>query len=188
MLWLLLPGTLSAVQYNSVARAAADTARRYTWVRETTPNRSPQIDTWCKKMGMPNGVYWCLISVWNWFDNAAHAQGVKNPLPKLASVNRMLAYANSLGSGLKVIPVRANFGANATAQKGDIFCMTANSRTDPALIGKWWNGHTGIVEQDLKQYVATIEGNTNGGGSRNGDRVAERTRNKNTLLAFIRVL
>ena len=78
-----------------------------------------------------------MVFVWNMFNNSAHAQSVKNLLPKLASVNRMLAYANSLGSGLKVVPVHTNFGANATAQKGDIFCMTSTSRTDPALIGKW---------------------------------------------------
>jgi len=41
-----------------------------------------------------------------------------------------------------------------------------------------WTGHAGIVSEVVNENIfKSIEGNTSGAGSRNGDRVAENTRN-----------
>ena len=53
-------------------------------------------------------------------------------------------------------------------------------------VGQLWNGHTGFTTENYGNYQATIEGNTNKAGSRNGDRVAERERPTNSILAVIR--
>jgi hypothetical protein len=39
-----------------------------------------------------------------------------------------------------------------------------------------WQGHAGIVTNVLDSYMETVEGNTNAGGSREGDVVAKKTR------------
>lgn len=42
-----------------------------------------------------------------------------------------------------------------------------------------WQGHAGIVTEVHDGYMETVEGNTNGGGSREGDMVAAKTRKYN---------
>lgn len=44
-------------------------------------------------------------------------------------------------------------------------------------------GHTGLIEKVSGDFAVTIEGNTNNGGSRDGDGVYRRRRLLNTLLA-----
>jgi hypothetical protein len=44
-------------------------------------------------------------------------------------------------------------------------------------------GHTGLVEKVSGDFAITIEGNTNNGGSRDGDGVYRRRRLLSTLLA-----
>jgi hypothetical protein len=60
--------------------------------------------------------------------------------------------------------------------------------SDPSLIGGAWTGHTFVIREDLGNRVATTEGNTNNDGSRNGYRVANRMRNKSSILAVIRII
>lgn len=42
-----------------------------------------------------------------------------------------------------------------------------------------WQGHAGIVTKVYDNYMETVEGNTNSGGSREGDVVAQKTRKYN---------
>jgi hypothetical protein len=49
-------------------------------------------------------------------------------------------------------------------------------------------GHTGIVEKVTGDSIITIEGNTNGGGSREGIGVFSRRRKISELRGIIRVL
>jgi len=52
-----------------------------------------------------------------------------------------------------------------------------------------WQGHAGIVSSALNQKsFKSIEGNTSGGGSRNGDRVFEHIRNTNVKSSGLNVL
>lgn len=47
--------------------------------------------------------------------------------------------------------------------------------------------HVGIVIRDLGSKIVTVEGNTNGAGSREGDGVYQKTRNKSIARNFIRI-
>ena len=44
---------------------------------------------------------------------------------------------------------------------------------------KTWKGHAGIVKMLSNEFIHTIEGNTNGEGSRNGDQYMEKIRKYN---------
>lgn len=61
-------------------------------------------------------------------------------------------------------------------QPGDIFIMD---------FGKGL-GHTGIVERADKDFIYTIEGNTNDDGSREGYEVARRKRPRSKIKGYIR--
>ena len=91
-----------------------------------------------------------------------------------------------MGSGLQVIAQSSEFRGDQL-RPGDIFILRADGRTDPALIGKASNGHTGIVVRSSVSVTETVEGNTSALGSRNGDRVAARARSPSSFLAVIRI-
>lgn len=48
--------------------------------------------------------------------------------------------------------------------------------------------HVGIVIRDSGSKIITVEGNTNGEGSREGDGVYQKTRNKSIARNFIRIM
>lgn len=60
-----------------------------------------------------------------------------------------------------------------TAKKGDIVMFTFS--------------HVGIVVSDNGKTIQTVEGNTNGSGSREGDGVYFKTRNKSLVKNFVRI-
>jgi hypothetical protein len=180
----------------SLCKAVIDTAETYLYVREVyykgqAINRSPEIDLWTKKIGLPvpklwykEGFYWCEIYVWNIVDKVYKAKGKKNPLMKTASVSAQLRYANKIGSGLIVIRMKL-IGANKLISKGDIFCIKAGKSIDKD-IGKLWAGHTGFIKKPKGNKSETNEGNTNKYGSRNGDRVGNKERYNSEFLAVIK--
>ncbi len=172
----------------SPAKLLVDTALSYTFVRETPgrANHSPVIDPWQKKVTGTTGIYWCMVYVWKMTSLVARSVHLPNPLLRTASCYKQLAWANSLGSGLQVIAQSAEFRGDLL-RPGDIFIMCAGGRTDPALIGRGFNGHTGIVVNSSSTTTQTVEGNTSVGGSRNGDRVAARARSPSSFLAVIRI-
>jgi cell wall-associated NlpC family hydrolase len=62
---------------------------------------------------------------------------------------------------------------SAKAQAGDIVMYTFS--------------HVGIVISDNGKTIQTVEGNTNGEGSREGDGVYFKTRNKSLVKRFVRI-
>lgn len=66
------------------------------------------------------------------------------------------------------------FPDNAKAKAGDIVVYDFS--------------HVGIVIRDLGSKIVTVEGNTNGAGSREGDGVYQKTRNKSIARNFIRIV
>ena len=182
ILILLLPTSLCCAQLPKVAVCRAES---YLYVREKPANRSPQIDYFNKTAGAALGSYWCMSFVYTVYNEASKLQGVKNPLLRTASVSNQLKYAKRLGSKLKVINYKG-FGLK-TAKVGDIGCMKSGT-FGIEDIGKLWSGHTFLVLSEQYDKFLTIEGNTNYLGSRNGDRVAKKSRNKNSVLALIRAL
>lgn len=156
-----------------------DTARKYTYVRETHgANRSPIIDVWNNIAGVARGSSWCMSFVYNMYKKAG---GTK--LTRTGSVWRQVDHADSYGSGLMCYDAD-DYGFSA--KRGDIGCMS-NKGTNDNLIGQSWFGHTYIVIRDaINGWVATIEGNTNNNGSREGNGVYERSRHVSKTLCFIR--
>ncbi len=127
-----------------------------------------------------------MVYVWKMASKVAVSLRMSNPLLRTASCYRQLAWASSLGSGLQVIAHSAEFNGDLL-RPGDIFISRADGRTDPELIGRASNGHTGIVVSSSSNITQTVEGNTNTLGSRNGDRVAARARSPSSFLAVIRI-
>lgn len=167
----------------SFASALADSMSRFIGHRETGINRSNLIDKWNINAGVPPGSFWCASFIYAQSAHVAKARAMENPLKKTASVAQQLRYAKCYGTRLLIIKV----GYGIQLQKGDLGCIKSGKRYGERDIGGLWSGHIYAVREQKIESVKTIEGNTNAGGSRNGDRVAERIRNTKDAVAFIRI-
>lgn len=118
--------------------------------REDAPNSGLMIDQYLRSVGLEPGNSWCATFVHWCFQMAANALGMLNPCPKTGGVLRLWELAPD--EAKVTAPVR-----------GAIIIMDH---------GKG-HGHTGIVESvNGGGLIETVEGNTNRGGSREGDSVA----------------
>lgn len=126
-------------------------------------NRGKQVEKYLRSVGLGGGYPWCMAFVYWCVNEAAREQGVKNPLKKTGGVLAQLTAMQSK--------------ANTTPKPGCIFIMDYGS-------GK---GHTGFVESVDGQYVNTIEGNTNGSGSRVGGKVMRQRRHISKIRSFIHI-
>lgn len=127
------------------------------------PNRGPQVDKYLRSAGLDpdngpaSGWPWCAAFV-RWCHQQA---GVESP--KTASVRRLA----DLGNNSRVMSPRA----------GDVFVHVNADGT----------GHCGFVVRELRNGdLETIEGNTNGLGSREGNMVAIRQRHRDYCHGFLR--
>jgi hypothetical protein len=139
---------ISVLEVRALLRIAASQIG----VREQRTNRT-KYGRW---YGM-NGQAWCAMFV-SWV--GAHA-GVLLP-----AINSHRGFAG-------VVSAR-NF-----ARKNNLLTKTPRAGSVFLIIGRNGKGHTGLVESInwSRRTITTIEGNTNVGGSRNGDGVYRRTRN-----------
>jgi hypothetical protein len=129
------------------------------------PNRGPQVDQYLQRVGKDptKGAYsWCAAFVYWCFDEAAKALSVANPVVKTAGVLDHWAKSPTEAR----VYAKAAFDDPSLIRPGAIFIIDHGS-------GK---GHTGIVTKVLSGEIATIEGNTNSRGSREGDGVYQKTR------------
>lgn len=178
-------------QPSRLALTAQKIARHYTYVRETRGyNRSPEIDLWNRRVGVPLGSSWCQAFQFGTYDSAAKELHVRNPLARVGSVSANLRAAKQIGSGLSVIPVAKLIGGGSLRViAGDLLCAKHGGGTERD-IGRYWLGH---IEQGVSQagrFVRTIGGNTSSGvrgSQRDGDGVFERSRSLSFFLAAIRV-
>ncbi len=135
-------------------------------VRETpgTPNRGPQVDQYVRSVGLdPAGGYsWCQAFVYWCFAQAAASLNVANPCVRTAGV---LDHWNR-APPLTRIDEQAAFDDPRLVRPGAVFIIDHGG-------GK---GHAGLVTQVVSGAVATVEGNTNQAGSREGDGVYTHTR------------
>lgn len=144
-------------------------AKRYLGVVEVpkNSNRGVCIDYWIRETGLdPAGAFpWCAAFVGQ---VGRQALGKSWPVPRTASVAAVAAWAASKG-------LVANIGAG-----GDLFLLWSEELKRFA--------HIGIVTDfnvTTSEYK-TIEGNTNGGGSRDGYGVFARTRRLGARDKFVR--
>jgi hypothetical protein len=142
-----LSRVISTLEVRSMLRLAASQVG----VREQRKNRT-KYGRW---YGM-NGQAWCAMFV-SWV--GAHA-GVS--LPKINSNKGFAAVVS----------------ARSFARKNNLLTTKPRVGSVFLIIGRNGKGHTGLVESInwARRTITTIEGNTNAGGSRNGDGVYRRTR------------
>lgn len=137
-------------------------------VRETSPNRGPQVDEYIKATGLnPSGRFaWCVCFLYWCFEQASKDLGRSNPMIKTAGV---LDHWNRAGTkGIPRITTTQASNNPAVVRPGQLFTMKFTSTL----------GHTGIVERVMGGRLVTIEGNTNTGGSREGVGVFRREMRK----------
>jgi hypothetical protein len=138
------------------------------------PNRGPQVDQYLARVGVDprSGSPWCAAFAYWCFDEAARHLGLANPCVKTAGV--LDHWARSPHAAR--VPAEAAFDDPRLIRPGALFVIDHGSG----------RGHTGIVVKVLTGEIATIEGNTNQRGSREGDGVYQKTRTIGSInLGFL---
>jgi hypothetical protein len=158
---------------SSIAARALDFARKEIGVQEVPlgSNNGPKVRQYLAAVGLPPGYAWCMAFVYWCFNKVPD-----NPLIKTGGVLHQFNTA----SGKRIYKVDAKKAA-LTADMilpGDIFILAYAHGA----------GHTGFVEKVTGDSIITIEGNTNGGGSREGIGLFSRRRKVSELRGIIRVL
>jgi len=119
-------------------------------------NRGPHVDEWNKDVGAALGSSWCASWCYGMHKIASRAVGVVNICPRTAGA-------------LKMWHMSAERYRRPLPAPGDVFVLDTG---DPGGFG-----HVGIVELVTPDgdTIVSLEGNTNGAGSREGDQVAKHT-------------
>ena len=131
-----------------------------------TPNNSGFVDkafeAAMKSTGWQKGESWCCyFTELIWKEAYAGNDFILKELDRLFSASATKTYSNFRQSGFKVSPDPVP-GALILFQHGHT-----------------WMGHAGIVVDIAKDFVITVEGNTNTNGSREGTAVCQKTRKLN---------
>jgi hypothetical protein len=142
---------------NALTQTALELARGYVGIREIGGNnRGPEIERWLANVGRPPGDPWCMAFAWSVVDEACRRIELPNPIPPCASVVRMW---ESLPDGCKLAePV--------------VGCWAFHRDADNPRLG-----HVGFIDALERGGTGTfsIEGNSNGEGSRTGGGVWRHT-------------
>lgn len=149
---------------NALTEKALEIAATYVGIRETKRNRGPEVDAFLFDVGLDatKGSYaWCAAFVYACFKRASGALQIQNPAPRTAGVLKMWN--------------KTPFWFRGGPAAGAVFIIDHGG-------GK---GHTGFVESVGQLHIVSIEGNTNDGGSREGDGVYRRTRRMNEATGYI---
>jgi peptidoglycan hydrolase-like protein with peptidoglycan-binding domain len=111
--------------------------------------------------------FWCMGFVQAIIDQAASIQGkdFKTLMPLTFSCDTIGTFGKANGLFMRNATVRNN---PAIVKAGDIFLL-------PQAENDWF--HTGIITAIGNDTFETVEGNTNSGGSHNGNAVLKRIRN-----------
>jgi lysozyme family protein len=127
-------------------------------VRERPPgsNRGPEVEQYQATVGIEPGQPWYAAFVYWCFEQAARQLGRANPVIKTGSV--MEHWSRAQQQGLPVVRAEQARHEPYRVKAGTVFVLGTGRGT----------GHTGLVERVLGGRLVTIEGNTNGGGSREG--------------------
>lgn len=145
-----------------------DTLNKQLYVRESWgPNRGPEVDNYLRTVNCPIENPWCAAFVGaNLF-----WQDVKNPKS---------AWAPDYAAEKDII-WKEKIKIKDTPKTGDVTTYYYSN------IGRI--GHAGFFEKiDKDGYFITIEGNTNGAGSREGDGVYRKKRETNKVYAVSRYI
>jgi hypothetical protein len=137
-------------------------------VKETAHNSGPMIDAYLRAVGLPPGNPWCAAFVFWCFEEASrhlsHGQpaAVFNPLPRTGSVHTLWERAP--------VEWRTN---------------TPNRGAVAIHLNPDGHGHCGLWLASSLTHAATLEGNTNEAGSREGNSVQVQRRPHSYWAGYI---
>lgn len=146
-----------------------DAAKREIGDREATGNNDgPQVEVFLASCGLGEGSPWCAAFV-NW----CLGQGLGITERKECWDTENPAYCPSIHTWARLSGI-----LHTSPQRGDVFLYIEDG----------WALHTGLVTgyDAATQRFTTIEGNTNPGGSSEGDGVYARSRPSNGCYVFVR--
>ncbi len=148
----------------SLAAQTLEIAASQRHVRERASNRGPEVDEYVRTIGLdPAGQHaWCVAYVHWCFAQAADALGVSNPCLKIPGVLRHWAKVDPR----RRIASAAAFDDPFLVRPGAMFIIDHGHGL----------GHAGFVTAVTDGEIETLEGNTNRGGSREGDGVYAKRR------------
>ncbi len=146
---------------NALTSLVLELAAKEIGVRERGRNLGPEIEAYNREIGHDPAKAdpWCAIFVSAMFKRAAAQLGVPMPFHPTAGVFTLEEKAPA-------------FTRIATAAAGAIFILKGHT-------------HTGLVESAADVEPLTIEGNTNPGGSSEGDGVYRRSRHPSEILCYL---
>lgn len=155
-------------------------AAEYVGLRETSTNRGPHLEEFWRATGYPDGAEnrepWCSAFVTFCVKEADRRSADINLRvpPFFPGAAQWVPWAQKPETGCLVF---TSVHGDIKPQAGDIVVFLPHI------------SHVGIVAQDYdgRGVVATIEGNTNAGGSREGDGVFQKLRSIAFCGTFIRV-
>lgn len=152
-----------------LSNGAVDAAYRYVGTREVGgQNRGPVVEMFQRRLGLPVGSSWCMAFVFTCFDDSAATLDMPNMLVRTGGCVDHWNHANpeTRVPVLKFDP--------AALHRGSIFVIDHGISPTTG----YHRGHTGLVTDfdTATMMFATVEGNTNMAGSRNGDGVYIRSR------------
>jgi peptidoglycan hydrolase-like protein with peptidoglycan-binding domain len=154
-----------AVPPTPLLAAAVEAARGQRHVRETGPNRGPEVDEYLRAVGLDpaQGAYaWCIAFLYWCFREAARALDTANPCVRTAGV---LNHWVRAPAGARIAAADA-LDEPSLVRPGAIFVIDHGHGL----------GHAGLVTAVVSGTIKTIEGNTNRAGSREGDGVYDKQR------------
>lgn len=141
------------------------------YIREKAGNNDhPMIDKMFDYLGLPHNLSWCLaFCVW-----CAHVAvaPANNPYPRIARCSTFWEQTSADEWKYKTFDVEDVAWGIEKAKTGDI--MIFSSAKVAGM--RNWNGHAALVESPGLRKWGTIEGNTNGAGSREGNGVYRKVR------------
>lgn len=141
-----------------LGRKALAEAESHVGKKEQPPgsNRGPFVDDCNDEIGVSRGSFWCMSFVQKCVKDAADKLGVAVPIKRTASCSELFRWARDHGR------------LAANPEPGDIFLVTG---------GDTGHFHCGFVAGPVgaTDRFVTIEGNSNSGGSANGNQVAKRS-------------
>jgi hypothetical protein len=152
----------SQVGVRESGRNSGEAIRKYQAATSLKPDRWP----WCAAF-----VDWCILE-WLKDPEVVKWLGLKVRTPEQWRPKTALAYGFTSWAAGRPNTTKL-LGPTEMAKPGDIVMYTFS--------------HVGIVISDNGKTIQTVEGNTNGEGSREGDGVYYKTRNKSLIRRLVRI-
>lgn len=180
--------TLSEAVYGFAVRQVAE---QYLDVREHGSNRGTEVEAFLTESGGSAGNSWCAAFVSHCHFEAANLLCADTTCTRTVRAVAMI-FDGRDASNLTFSRQSVLSGAMIPVA-GDVMVMVTKGSVNALNAGKprvLLGGHTGMVQSynASTQTLSTIEGNTDSGGSANGDGVYERTdrMQDNRLWGFMR--